>query len=154
MGKKKQLALLTMKLSESDSSEEEAKYREKMEKKANCNLNRGLDSGDTPDTDQEPVKNIKKKSKLKRAVVSSESENGFDVSSESNGEEGSDYEEEDAESDHSKSKKTKRKKRVSSSDDNSDSDDKPKKRRRIKGGNSDSDANDDEEASPSKGRHD
>ena len=152
--KKKQLALLTMKLSESDSSEEEAKYREKMEKKANCNLNRGLDSGDTPDTDQEPVKNIKKKSKLKRAVVSSESENGFDVSSESNGEEGSDYEEEDAESDHSKSKKTKRKKRVSSSDDNSDSDDKPKKRRRIKGGNSDSDANDDEEASPSKGRHD
>ena len=40
--KKKQFALLTMKLSESDSSEGEAKYRRKMERK----IAAGLDSAD------------------------------------------------------------------------------------------------------------
>ena len=137
-----------MKLSETDSSEEEAKYKRKMEKKTAAEL--GLDSGDSGDGSQLTQKSSRKKPKPRKAVISSESDNCTEVSEESN-DDGSDYEE-DEHSDHSEDNKKKRKKRVTSSDD-SDSDDKPKKRKRIKGGNSESDEENDEEASPNKGRH-
>ena len=152
--KKKQLALLTMKLSETDSSEEEAKYRKKKERR--MEMKSAAELGvDSPDTDAELERKNKKKPKPRRAVVSSESENGLVESSEdSDDDEGSNYEEEDQSDNSVGNNKKKRKKRVSSSDD-SDSDDKPKRRKRIRGGDSDSEGeNDKEEASPNKGRHD
>ena len=154
--KKKQFALLTMKLSESDSSEGEAKYRRKMERKNAA----GLDSGDSVeshgiDTEHElSKKNGRKKSKPRKAIISSDDENGLAVSSEDSNDEGSNYEDEEADTDHSGGNKKKRKKRVSSSDEDSDSDDKPKRRKRIRGGDSETEGEETEEASPTKaGRH-
>ena len=152
--KKKQLSLLTMKLSETDSSEEEAKYRKKMERKSAADL--GVDSEESPETDAEICKkNGRKKSKPRKAIISSDDENGLAVSSEDSNDEGSNYEEEEADSDNSRGNKKKRKKRMSSSDEDSDSDDKPKRRKRIRGGGSESEGEEIEEASPNKaGRHD
>ena len=148
--KKKKHALLTMKLSESDSSEGEAKYRRKMERKTAAAV-----SGDSNGTDTEiSKKNGRKKSKPRKAIISSDDENGLAVSSEDSNDEGSNYEDEDADSDKSGTgNKKKRKKRVSSSDEDSDSDGKPKRRKRIRGGDSDTEGDDAEEASPNKGRH-
>ena len=146
--KKKKHALLTMKLSESDSSEGEAKYRRKMERK------NAADSGESYGTDSEiSKKNGRKKSKPRKAIISSDDENGLAVSSEDSNDEGSNYEDEEVDSDKSGGNKKKRKKRVSSSDEDSDSDDKPKRRKRIRGGDSDTEGDDVEEASPTKGRH-
>ena len=152
--KKKQFALLTMKLSESDSSDGEAKYRRKMERKNAAELDAA--SGESHDTDTElSKKNGRKKSKPRKAIISSDDENGLAVSSEDSNDEGSNYEDEDdADSDNSGGNKKKRKKRVSSSDEDSDSDDKPKRRKRIRGGDSETEGDEAEEASPNKaGRH-
>ena len=147
---KKKSALLSMKLSETDSSEAEEKHRRKMEKKKASALDHQEGDG-SQDTDPElPLSSRKKKSKLKRkAVLSSDTENG---ASEEEKEEGSNYEDEDEEEGESDSDNDKKKsrKRLMSGDDSSDSEDKPKRRKRIKGGNSESE----DENSPSKGRHD
>ena len=152
---KKQSALLSMKLSETDSSEAEEKYRRKMEKKAAATER--LESEGTPDTDRElSLSPRKKKSKMKRkTVVSSDTENGASDDDKDDGsnyedeEDGEDEEEEEADSDSNDNKKKSRKRRISG-DDSSSSEDKPKRRKRIKGGNSESE----DENSPSKGRHD
>merc|ERR1711976_757193 len=76
--KKKQFALLTMKLSESDSSEGEAKYRSKMERKIAAGLD-SADSGESHGIDTEhelSKKNGRKKSKPRKAIISSDDENG------------------------------------------------------------------------------
>ena len=155
---KKKSALLSMKLSETDSSEAEEKHRRKMEKKKASALEH-LEEDGSQDTDPEvPLSSRKKKSKLKRkAVLSSDTENGASDEDKEE-EEGSNYEDEDdedeVESDSDNDKKKSRK-RLMSGEDSSDSEDKPKRRKRIKGGNSESEAEGEEdENSPSKGRHD
>jgi len=143
-------ALLSMKLSESDSgtSEDEKKYRAKMEKRAEAMKDR-LENDDSLDSDSVLHSGKKKKGMKKQKILSSDdTQNSESEESDS---------EEDQSSDSSdilpKSKKSKSKRRKdSSSDDDSDSesDEKPKKRRRIKQGSDDSD---DEKDSPTKGRH-
>merc|ERR1712072_1625941 len=73
---KKKSALLSMKLSETDSSEAEEKHRRKMEKKKASALDQ-LEGDGSQDTEPEvPLSSRKKKSKLKRkAILSSETEN-------------------------------------------------------------------------------
>ena len=150
---KKKSALLSMKLSETDSSEAEEKHRRKMEKKKASALDH-LEGDGSQDTEPEvPLSSRKKKSKLKRqAVLSSDTENG--ASEEEKEEEGSNYEDEDEDEEDggsdSDNDKKKSRKRLMSGDDSSDSEDKPKRRKRIKGGTSESE----DENSPSKGRHD
>ena len=148
---KKQSALLSMKLSETDSSEAEEKHRRTMEKKPSAGER--LESEGSPD--ELTISPRKKRSKLKRkTVVSSDTENG---ASDDEKDEGSNFEdeedlgdEEEGDSDSGTEKKKTRKRQMSGDDSSSDSGDKPKRRKRIKGGNSDSE----DENSPSKGRHD
>ena len=150
--KSKKLSLLSMRLSESDSSEEERKYRARMEKrnaKGNgaAEKNGGGGSGDSDCSDivAREVAKKKKQQRKKKVQVESESE----VSEESDVSEESEEDEEEVE-EAPKKKTSRKKKKSSSSDEDSDEDsDEPKKKRsRIKGG-SDSE---DEDKTPTK-RH-
>eukprot|EP00092_Neocalanus_flemingeri_P001700 GFUD01001814.1.p1 GENE.GFUD01001814.1~~GFUD01001814.1.p1 ORF type:complete len:1623 (+),score=612.15 GFUD01001814.1:145-4869(+) len=148
--RKNKPALLSMKLSETESSADEAKYRSKMEKKAAAAKEAVADSDDSPgssDIAQSSAQKKKEKSK-KRKVLSSDTENGASDSEQSAEEEESEYEQSDSSVD--KKKKRNRRKKDSSSDD-SDSDRPKKKRKRIKDGSESED--EDEDASPNKGRH-
>jgi len=148
--RKNKPALLSMKLSETETSEDEAKYRSKMEKKAAVAKEAAMDSDNSPDSSDVAQSSAQKKKPTKKRKILSSDENGVDSESASDSaEEESEYEESDSSVDK---KKKRNRRRKSSSSDDSDSDKPKKKRKRIKAG-TDSDEDKDDLTSPNKGRH-